>query len=96
MEAIRISCAGFPTRKPYAEFVERFKILAPDAVAKLYFYLSIPKLLILFFYFWKYIILILFLIFINCRSDDIARSKMLLAKAKLEGYQVGTLSCFDG
>nr|XP_043626782.1 myosin-14-like isoform X1 [Erigeron canadensis] len=34
MEAIRISCAGFPTRKPYHEFVERFKILAPDAVKK--------------------------------------------------------------
>ncbi|WOH12673.1 hypothetical protein DCAR_0832180 [Daucus carota subsp. sativus] len=30
MEAIRISCAGFPTRKPFDEFVERFKILAPD------------------------------------------------------------------
>ncbi|CAI9290550.1 unnamed protein product [Lactuca saligna] len=62
MEAIRISCAGFPTRKPYAEFVERFKILAPDAVAKL--------------------------------SDDVARSKMLLAKAKLEGYQIGKTKVF--
>ncbi|KAK1428998.1 hypothetical protein QVD17_11197 [Tagetes erecta] len=34
MEAIRISCAGFPTRKPFSEFIERFKILAPDAVKK--------------------------------------------------------------
>ncbi|KAJ0818337.1 putative myosin ATPase [Helianthus annuus] len=34
MEAIRISCAGFPTRKPFSEFVDRFKILAPDAVEK--------------------------------------------------------------
>nr|GEY11977.1 IQ motif, EF-hand binding site [Tanacetum cinerariifolium] len=32
MEAIRISTAGFPTRKPFHEFVERFKILAPDVV----------------------------------------------------------------
>ncbi|KAI3697119.1 hypothetical protein L6452_29880 [Arctium lappa] len=30
MEAIRISCAGFPTRKPFAEFIERFKVLAPE------------------------------------------------------------------
>ncbi|XP_076882942.1 myosin-6-like [Bidens hawaiensis] len=34
MEAIRISCAGFPTRKPFRDFIERFKILAPDAVKK--------------------------------------------------------------
>lgn len=35
MEAIRISCAGFPTRKPFSEFIERFKVLAPDAVGKM-------------------------------------------------------------
>ncbi|KAK1379700.1 myosin-6 [Heracleum sosnowskyi] len=33
MEAIRISCAGFPTRKPFYEFVERFKILAPNVLS---------------------------------------------------------------
>ncbi|KAK1426383.1 hypothetical protein QVD17_15054 [Tagetes erecta] len=32
MEAIRISCAGFPTRKPFHEFIERFKILSPNVV----------------------------------------------------------------
>ncbi|KAL4561162.1 hypothetical protein LXL04_033324 [Taraxacum kok-saghyz] len=32
MEAIRISCAGFPTRKPFHEFIERFDILSPDVV----------------------------------------------------------------
>nr|KAJ0228604.1 hypothetical protein LSAT_V11C100029560 [Lactuca sativa] len=32
MEAIRISCAGFPTRKPFHEFIERFEILSPDVV----------------------------------------------------------------
>ncbi|VVB07275.1 unnamed protein product [Arabis nemorensis] len=31
MEAIRISCAGYPTRKPFNEFLTRFKILAPEA-----------------------------------------------------------------
>ncbi|XVF32292.1 hypothetical protein REPUB_Repub17cG0069500 [Reevesia pubescens] len=32
MEAIRISCAGFPTRKPFYEFVDRFGLLAPDVL----------------------------------------------------------------
>ncbi|KAM7252959.1 hypothetical protein ACFE04_008860 [Oxalis oulophora] len=30
MEAIRISCAGYPTRKSFAEFISRFRVLAPD------------------------------------------------------------------
>nr|DAD20122.1 TPA_asm: hypothetical protein HUJ06_021585 [Nelumbo nucifera] len=29
MEAIRISCAGYPTRKTFCEFLDRFGILAP-------------------------------------------------------------------
>ncbi|EPS72869.1 hypothetical protein M569_01887, partial [Genlisea aurea] len=32
MEAIRISCAGYPTRKPFIEFINRFNILAPYAL----------------------------------------------------------------
>ncbi|XP_059660209.1 myosin-6-like [Cornus florida] len=32
MEAIRISCAGYPTRKPFYEFVDRFCILAPEVL----------------------------------------------------------------
>ncbi|KAF5482528.1 hypothetical protein F2P56_003088, partial [Juglans regia] len=32
MEAIRISCAGYPTRKPFAEFVDRFGLLAPEVL----------------------------------------------------------------
>ncbi|KAJ6792577.1 myosin-6-like [Iris pallida] len=30
MEAIRISCAGYPTRRTFDEFIDRFGILAPD------------------------------------------------------------------
>nr|XP_043636269.1 myosin-9-like isoform X2 [Erigeron canadensis] len=30
LEAIRISCAGYPTRKSFSEFVNRFSILAPE------------------------------------------------------------------
>lgn len=30
MEAIRISCAGYPTRKTFDDFLRRFGILAPD------------------------------------------------------------------
>ncbi|CAB4292501.1 unnamed protein product [Prunus armeniaca] len=32
MEAIRISCAGYPTRKTFAEFASRFSILAPEVL----------------------------------------------------------------
>ncbi|KAH0739823.1 hypothetical protein KY290_038528 [Solanum tuberosum] len=32
LEAIRISCAGFPTRKPFDEFLSRFKVLAPEVI----------------------------------------------------------------
>ncbi|CAI9260809.1 unnamed protein product [Lactuca saligna] len=34
MEAIRISMAGFPTRKPFKEFISRFKIFAPEIAKK--------------------------------------------------------------
>lgn len=30
LEAIRISCAGYPTRRPFFEFVNRFGLLAPE------------------------------------------------------------------
>lgn len=30
MEAVRISCAGFPSKRPYGEFVDHFWQLAPD------------------------------------------------------------------
>ncbi|XP_057535805.1 myosin-6-like [Amaranthus tricolor] len=32
LEAIRISCAGYPTRKPFLEFLDRFGILAPEVL----------------------------------------------------------------
>lgn len=32
MEAIRISCAGYPTRKNFDEFVQRFSILEPKVL----------------------------------------------------------------
>ncbi|KAK8983763.1 hypothetical protein V6N11_009549 [Hibiscus sabdariffa] len=34
MEAIRISCAGFPSRKTFNEFAARFSILAPEVFSK--------------------------------------------------------------
>ncbi|KAI3730239.1 hypothetical protein L1987_61408 [Smallanthus sonchifolius] len=33
LEAIRISCAGYPTRRAFFEFVNRFGLLAPEALA---------------------------------------------------------------
>ncbi|KAJ4722846.1 Myosin [Melia azedarach] len=32
LEAIRISCAGYPTRKMFREFLSRFRILAPEVL----------------------------------------------------------------
>ncbi|EYU17957.1 hypothetical protein MIMGU_mgv1a000177mg [Erythranthe guttata] len=32
LEAIRISCAGYPTKRPFYEFVDRFGVLAPEAL----------------------------------------------------------------
>ncbi|KAJ8451192.1 hypothetical protein Cgig2_013964 [Carnegiea gigantea] len=32
MEAIRISCAGFPTRRLFHEFINRFRVLAPEVL----------------------------------------------------------------
>lgn len=36
MEAIRISCAGYPTRKLFDEFIDRFSILAPEVLDRRY------------------------------------------------------------
>lgn len=30
LEAVRISCAGFPSKRPYPDFVDHFWMLAPD------------------------------------------------------------------
>ncbi|KAG6469013.1 hypothetical protein ZIOFF_073710 [Zingiber officinale] len=32
MEAIRISCAGYPTRRAFCEFIDRFGILSPEVL----------------------------------------------------------------
>ncbi|GFQ08721.1 myosin-11, partial [Phtheirospermum japonicum] len=32
LEAIRISCAGYPTRRPFYEFLNRFGLLAPEVL----------------------------------------------------------------
>ncbi|XP_074572170.1 myosin-6-like [Curcuma longa] len=32
MEAIRISCAGYPTRRSFCEFIDRFGILSPEVL----------------------------------------------------------------
>ncbi|KAK3026388.1 hypothetical protein RJ639_042598, partial [Escallonia herrerae] len=46
MEAIRISCAGFPTRKAFDEFVGRFGILAPDILDRSYDEVTASKMLL--------------------------------------------------
>lgn len=32
LEAVRISLAGYPTRRTYAEFVDRFGLLVPEYI----------------------------------------------------------------
>lgn len=32
LEAIRISCAGYPTKRSFDEFLDRFGMLAPDVL----------------------------------------------------------------
>lgn len=32
LEAIRISCAGYPTKRSFDEFLERFGMLSPDVL----------------------------------------------------------------
>lgn len=34
LEAVRISCAGFPNKRPFPDFVEHFWQLAPDLYHK--------------------------------------------------------------
>lgn len=37
MEAIRISCAGYPTRRTFDDFLRRYGILAPHVLDGRYF-----------------------------------------------------------
>ncbi|KAH9292877.1 hypothetical protein KI387_041931 [Taxus chinensis] len=46
MEAIRISCAGYPTRRTFDEFLDRFGILAPEALDVNYDEKSANKILL--------------------------------------------------
>ncbi|KAM7462300.1 hypothetical protein LguiA_030421 [Lonicera macranthoides] len=46
MEAIRISCAGFPTRKTFDEFIGRFGILAPDVLNGSYDEVNASKMIL--------------------------------------------------
>ncbi|KVI00397.1 IQ motif, EF-hand binding site-containing protein [Cynara cardunculus var. scolymus] len=99
MEAIRISCAGFPTRKPFAEFIERFKVLSPE-VTKLRWYIN-------------YNVVHYFLLELRKgfeptiskvlppkgwhqipHSDEVQASRILLEKANLKGYQIGKTKVF--
>lgn len=56
MEAIRISCAGYPTRRTFDEFIDRFSILLPKAAKERYFILE-REIVILTFVYAKYICL---------------------------------------
>eukprot|EP00249_Psilotum_nudum_P024992 c29340_g2_i2 orf=237-4853(+) len=46
LEAVRISCAGYPTRRPFDEFLDRFSILAPDILEANYDEMAATELLL--------------------------------------------------
>lgn len=39
LEAVRISLAGYPTRRTYTEFVDRFGLLVPEFLNGRYYFL---------------------------------------------------------
>ncbi|KAJ4805624.1 Myosin [Rhynchospora pubera] len=46
LEAIRISCAGFPTRRAFDEFIDRFGVLAPEVLGGSYDEITAAKKLL--------------------------------------------------
>lgn len=40
LEAVRISCAGYPTRRTFDDFLDRFGLLAPEVLDDQYVALS--------------------------------------------------------
>lgn len=84
MEAIRISCAGYPTRKPFYEFVDRFGILAPGVLTGRY---GVDFGLV-YIYMRTQLVIILVYCCNKISSDEIKACKSLLEKVGLEGYQV--------
>lgn len=86
MEAIRISCAGYPTKRPFYEFIDRFGILAPEVLNGRYYrcFISVifssphhNQICWPFYLHWVY-----------DSTDEVAVCKKLLEKVGLEGYQV--------
>ncbi|KAL0370424.1 UNVERIFIED_CONTAM: Myosin-6 [Sesamum angustifolium] len=89
MEAIRISCAGYPTKRPFYEFVDRFGILA------LKFRRKVFELFLILLYFPSQSMYCPFhLDWINCSADEVTVCKKLLEKVGLEGYQIGKTKVF--
>jgi myosin-5 len=43
LEAVRISLAGYPTRRTYAEFVDRFAVLIPELMIGSYDEITLTK-----------------------------------------------------
>lgn len=87
MEAIRISCAGYPTRKPFDEFVDRFGLLAPEVLDGRYLQLhyTLSLLYIVPYDCQSYYF---FLLYVSFSSDEVTACKSLLEKVGLKGYQV--------
>ncbi|KAE8717544.1 Myosin-6 [Hibiscus syriacus] len=78
MEAIRISCAGFPSRKTFREFTARFSILAPEILSKRLtceVHISVSMSF-------------------SGSYNEVTASKKILEKSNLTGYQIGKTKVF--
>lgn len=96
MEAIRISCAGYPTRKTFDDFIHRFHILASDILKGRYFIIYESEMTlkdIIFFNscpgvkFSVFLSLLIIYVLIPSCEEYIA-CKRILEMAHLSGYQV--------
>ncbi|GMY26957.1 myosin-6-like isoform X1, partial [Fagus crenata] len=79
MEAIRISCAGYPTRKTFDDFLRRFGILAPDVLNGSYDEVTACKML---------------LEKVNLKGYQIGKTKVFLRAgqmAELDGFRTEVL-----
>jgi len=100
MEAIRISCAGYPTRRTFNEFIQRFGILVPNGVKGRYSLLERGRFCYVVYFYVLVAVFFCLLIFLPSffpslcffgSSNDEGLSRRLLEAAKLEGYQVNII-----
>lgn len=88
LEAIRINCAGYPTRKIFHDFLQRFHVLAPEFFKERLVYCLIIKYVPLYLLILPPVACIHNCFMISYRNDEKVICQKILDKMGLEGYQV--------